>query len=148
VPQQRSDLGWNLGSDTVRFAEVPEMTAGILRFPGDRVASFASSFGATDRSTFEIIGTKGVLEMDPAYEMVEDLKAEITVDGKTVRKTYKMCDDVRVIEALLKSANSNRPVEIAATEIPRKPSIEREISKPPVARPPQPVNAAAPGASH
>ena len=79
-------FGWNIGSDNARFNEVPEMTSGILRFSGDRVASFTSSFGATDRSVFEVVGTKGVLKMDPAYEMVDDLKAEITVNGKTQSK--------------------------------------------------------------
>lgn len=54
-------FGWNLGSDTTRFNEVPEMKSGIMRFPGDRVASFTSSFGATDRSVFEVVGTKGVI---------------------------------------------------------------------------------------
>ena len=166
-------FGWNLGSDAARFSEVPEMTSGIMRFPGDRVATFTSSFGATDRSVFEVVGTKGVLKMDPAYEMVDNLKAEITVNGKVIRRTYKKRDqfapelvyfsdcilknkqpqpsgreglaDVRVIEALIKSATSSRPVEMSAADVPRRPSIEREISKPPVAKPPVLVNAAAPG---
>jgi predicted dehydrogenase len=169
-------FGWNIGSDATRFSEVPEMTSGIIRFPGDRVASFTSSFGATDRSVFEVVGTKGVLSMDPAYEMVDDLKAEITVSGKTIKKTYKKRDqfapelvyfsncilknkqpqpsgreglaDVRVIEALIKSATSNRPVEIPAADVPSRPSLEREISRAPVAKPPALVNAAAPGAGN
>jgi predicted dehydrogenase len=169
-------FGWNIGSDNARFSEVPEMTSGIMRFPGDRVASFTSSFGATDRSVFEVIGTKGVLKMDPAYEMVEDLKAGITINGKTIQKTYKKRDqfapelayfsgcilnnkqpqpsgreglaDVRVIEALIKSAKSNRPVEIPAVDVERRPSIDHEISKPHVDKAPALVNAAAPGADN
>lgn len=97
--------------------------------------------------------------MDPAYEMVEDLKAEITVNGKSAQKTYKKRDqfapelvyfsdcilknkepqpsgregsaDIRVIEALINSATSNRPVKIAPADVPLRPSIVREISKPP-----------------
>lgn len=49
-------------SNDKRFAEVPEMSSAVLRFPDDRFASFTCSFGATDRSTFEVIGTKGVLK--------------------------------------------------------------------------------------
>jgi glucose-fructose oxidoreductase len=167
-------FGWNIGSDAARFSEVSEMTSGILRFPGDRVASFTSSFGAADRSVFEVVGTKGVLKMDPAYEMADDLKTEITINGKTTQRTYKKRDqfapeliyfsdcilenkqpqpsgreglaDVRVIEALIKSVTSNRPVEIRAMDVPHRPSIEREISKPPVAKAPALVKAAAPGA--
>ncbi len=169
-------FGWNIGSDAARFNEVPEMTSGIMRFPGDRIASFTSSFGATDRSVFEVIGTKGVVKMDPAYEMVEDLKTEITVNDKTVKRTYKKRDqfspeliyfsdcilnnrepqpsgreglaDVRVIEALIKSATSNRPVEIPPADVRRRPSIQREISRPPLAKPPALVNAVAPGAGN
>jgi predicted dehydrogenase len=169
-------FGWNLGSDQARFSEVPEMTSGIIRFPGDRVASLTSSFGAADRSVFEIIGTKGVLKMDPAYEMVDGLKSEITVNGKTTRKTYKKRDqfapelvyfsdcilknkepqpsgreglaDVRIIEALLKSAASNRSVEIPVTDVQQRPSIDREISRPAVSKPPALVNAASPSAGN
>jgi predicted dehydrogenase len=140
------------------------------------MASFTSSFGAADRSVFEVVGTKGVVKMDPAYEMVGNLKAEITIEGKTIQKTYKKRDqfapelvyfsdcilknkqpqpsgreglaDVHVIEALIKSATSNRAVEIPAAEVERRPSIEREISRPPVDTAPVLVNAAAPGADN
>jgi len=54
--------------------------------------------------------------------------------------------DVRVIEALIKSATSDRPVEIPASEVPSRPSIRLEISKPPIAKPPALVHTSAPGA--
>src|SRR6202011_3361829 len=85
-------VAWNMSSNDKRFTEVPEMTSGLLRFPDDRVAYFTTSFGAADRSVFEVIGTKGVLKMDPAYEMVGDLKSEITIDGRTVKKAFKKRD--------------------------------------------------------
>ena len=65
-----------------------EMTTGVMKFRGDRIATFTSSFGATDRSVFEVIGTKGVVKMDPAYEMVEALETGITVGEKANKKTY------------------------------------------------------------
>jgi len=37
-------------SNDARFQEVPEMYAVIMRFPGDRLATFTSSFGAADRA--------------------------------------------------------------------------------------------------
>src|SRR5712672_4746071 len=75
-----------------RFSEVQEMSAAVMRFPGDRLASFTCSFGAADRSSYEVIGTKGVLRMDPAYEMVGDLKCELTIAGRMHKSTYKKRD--------------------------------------------------------
>jgi len=42
-----------------RFREVDEMSGALLRFPDGRLASFVCSFGATDVSSYEIIGRKG-----------------------------------------------------------------------------------------
>jgi predicted dehydrogenase len=75
-----------------RFREVQEMSAAVMRFPGDRLASFTCSVGAADRSSYEVIGTKGVLRMDPAYEMVGDLKCELAIEGRRHKSTYKKRD--------------------------------------------------------
>lgn len=167
-------FAWNMSTaNDKRFEEVPEMTSAMMKFPGNRVATFTSSFGATDRSVFEVIGTKGVLKMDPAYEMAQALKAEITVDGKTRRKSFSKRDqfapelvyfsncilndkepepsgaeglaDVRIIQAILRSAGSGRPVPTEPVKIERRPKPEQEISKEAVSAPPKMVKAAAPG---
>ena len=50
-------FAWNSTSaGDKRFTEVPEMTTAVMRFPNDRIASFTTSFGATDRSVYEVIG--------------------------------------------------------------------------------------------
>jgi glucose-fructose oxidoreductase len=167
-------FAWNLGRDGGRFKEVPEMTATVLKFPGDRVASFTCSFGATDRSAFEVIGTKGAVKMDPAYEMVETLKSEITINGRTTKQVFKKRDqfapelvyfsdcilknktpepsgreglaDVRVIQAMLESARTNRPARVGGMRMGRRPTMELEMTKAPISKPPQLVHAAAPGA--
>ena len=167
-------FGWNRSSSDKRFQEVPEMTTGMMKFPDNRIASFTCSFGAADRSVYEVVGTKGVLKMDPAYEMAEALKSEITVDGRVQKKTFPKSDqfapelvyfsdciinnkepepsgqeglaDVRVIRALLESAETNRPVSLTETKIARRPDSSQEISKKAVAQPPELVKAAAPGA--
>jgi glucose-fructose oxidoreductase len=154
-----------------RFKEIDEMSAALLRFPGARLASFACSFGAADRSTYEVIGTKGVVKMDPAYEMVGDLKCEITIEGRTQKATYKKRDqfgpelvyfskcilddmepepggkeglaDVRIIRALLESQQKDRPVRISPVAEVTHPTQEQEIHKPPVGKP-HLVKAAAP----
>jgi predicted dehydrogenase len=82
-------FSWNFSSPDKRFEEVPEMTCGLLKFPNDRVASFATVFGAADRPVFEVIGTKGVLTIDPAFEMAEDLKCEITIGGRNTKECLR-----------------------------------------------------------
>ena len=47
-------FAWNMSSSDRRFAEVPEMTSGLLKFPKDRAASFTTSFGAADRDNMEV----------------------------------------------------------------------------------------------
>src|SRR5271166_3387147 len=166
-------FAWNFGHDGNRFQEVPATTTGLLRFPDDRFASFTSSFGVADRSVFEVIGTKGVLKMDPAYEMAEALKSELVIGDRKSRKTFAKRDqfaaelvyfsdcilndkqpepsgrdglaDVRIIQALLRSAESNRPVRLNAPMIVRRPNMRQEIAMPALRRPPRLVNAQAPG---
>jgi glucose-fructose oxidoreductase len=120
------------------------------------------SFGITDRSTFDVVGTKGVVKMDPAYE-VETLKAEMTVGKMTTKRSFPKRDqfapellyfpdcilndrepepsgceglaDVRIIEAILQSAESNRPATVKQTDIPARPRMKPEIAKPAVSRP-------------
>ena len=156
-------FAYNATGKDERFSEVPEMTAAVLRFPGDCLATFECSFGAADRSSYEIIGTKGVLKMDPAYEMVEDLKSEITVEGRTRISTFKKRDqfgpelvyfsncilngehpepdgweglaDVRVITAILESARLGKPVALTPFEKHERPGIAQEIQRPPVEKP-------------
>src|SRR5262249_33982730 len=56
-----------------RFHEIEEMTSAILRFPDDRLASFTCSFGAASVSTYRVVGTKGTLCVNPAYEFAGEL---------------------------------------------------------------------------
>ena len=51
-----------------RFREVDEMTSAMLRFPGERLATFTCSFGAADVAAYQVVGTKGDVRVDPAYE--------------------------------------------------------------------------------
>jgi predicted dehydrogenase len=164
-------FAFTASSNDKRFAEVPEMSSALLRFPDDRLASFTCSFGAADRSTFEVVGTKGVLRMDPAYEMVGDLRSEITVGERTTKAKFSKRDqfgselvyfsdcvlndkepepggpeglaDVRVISALLESQGSGQPVKIAPVDVGKRPDLAQEIQKPPVEKTPL-VKAAAP----
>ena len=154
-----------------RFASVPEMNGALLRFPGDRLASFTCSFGAAENSKYEVIGTRGTLKMDPAYNMAGDLKCELRIEGKRQKTTYRKRDqfgpelsyfskcilenvnpepdglegmeDVRIINALMESAAKGKPVEIAPLEKKPRPTIDQEIYKP-ASPPPALMRAQAP----
>jgi hypothetical protein len=56
------------------------------------VSPLAQGLRTWDRSSYEMNATKGVLEMEPACEMVGDLKCEPTVDGKTQKSVCKKRD--------------------------------------------------------
>ena len=125
-----------------RFREVEEMASAVLRFPGDRLASFTCSFGAGDVSAYQVVGTKGDVRVDPAYAYKGELRTVITVDGRKRRRQYAKRDqfapeiahfsecirtgrdprpdgreglaDVRIIRALYRSAKTGRPVTVHA----------------------------------
>src|SRR5580698_247653 len=156
---------YNAAGKDRRFDGVAEMSSAVMRFPNDRLAVFTCSFGATDRDNYEVIGTKGVLKMDPGFAMSSDIKCEITVGDKTRKATYKRRDqfgpelvyfsdcilnnkqpepggvegltDVRIIAALQQSAANGRLISISATDehITKRPTLVQEIQKPAVQEP-------------
>jgi glucose-fructose oxidoreductase len=167
-------MAWNAKGDDERFEEVPASTAAVMRFPGERLASFICSFGAADRSAFEIVGSKGIVKLDPAYEMAGAIKAELVVGGRTSRRTFKKRDqfapeliyfsdcilknrepepggreglaDVRIIQAILQSADTNRPVAVKQTDIAARPNLGQEIARPALSKVPRLVKADPPAA--
>ena len=154
-----------------RFKGIDEMTSVAMRFPGERVASFVTSFGAADISSYQVIGTEGDLRVDPAYEFASELKHHLTIKGKAREKTFKKRDqfapelihfsdcvlsnkepepsgeeglaDVRVIQALYRSAEVGTPIRLGTFERDQRPSMEQEMEKPPV-KEPELVKAASP----
>ena len=167
-------MAWHAKGDDARFGEVPASTAAVLRFPDDRIASFICSFGAADRSAFEIVGSKGVVKLDPAYEMAGTLKAELTVGSRATKRTFKKRDqfapeliyfsdcilknrmpepsgreglaDVRIIQAILESADTNRTVAVKKTNIAARPNLGQEIARPALSKVPRLVKAEPPAA--
>lgn len=146
-----------------RFSEVDETTSAVLRFPNGRLATFNSSFGAADVSSYRIVGTEGDLRVDPAYEYVGKLTHYVTREGKMKKRVFSKRDqfaaellrfsqavqegrdpepggleglaDVRIIEALYRSAEEGRPIQIEPLPIRRRPEPEQEVYRPPVSEP-------------
>jgi predicted dehydrogenase len=54
-------------ADDPRFSEIDEAVAVTLRFPDNRLAQFYCSFGAAAIDTYRVVGTEGVLTMDPGF---------------------------------------------------------------------------------
>ena len=146
-----------------RFREVAEMASVLMRFPQERLASFTASFGAADHGSYDLVGTKGYLRVDPAYEYAGQLKRVLTVGETTRRRTFPKGDqfgpelvyfsecvltgrepepsgreglaDVRVIRAALRSAKTGRPVRLGNVPGLRRPDPDQQIRRTPVEKP-------------
>jgi predicted dehydrogenase len=70
-------------SSDARFSEIEESIGAVLKFPGERMASFICSFGAKDISRYEVVGTLGKVTLDPAYDYAGELQYEVTIGDKT-----------------------------------------------------------------
>lgn len=69
------------------FTEVEESMSAIMKFPQGRLASFSVSFGATENSYYELLGNKGKLRVEPAYDFEKDLKHYLTIGAQKGAKT-------------------------------------------------------------
>src|SRR5206468_1996423 len=82
-------------ADDPRFGRVEEQLAAVMRFPRERLATFTVAFGAAATAYYKIIGEKGVLTLDPAYEYQGALTQELVVgDGKPKRKKFRSRDQI------------------------------------------------------
>jgi glucose-fructose oxidoreductase len=154
--------------DDPRFAEVHEGISAVLKFPGDRLAVFNVSLGAAATSTYRVTGTKGDLCLDNAYEYVGERELTITLKDKSCRRTFPKTDqfateliafsdavlkdreieadgeeglrDVRIIDAILRSAREGRAIHLSWTPRRRRPEL-REGTRRPRVREPEMVHA-------
>jgi predicted dehydrogenase len=148
-----------------RFREVPETVHVLMKFPGNRVANFICSFGAADKSRYEVVGTKGSIVVEPAFDYTEALSYQLTLGEKTQRKKFAKSDqfapelihfakclranrkpepsgkegliDVAIIEAIHRSIQSGRWESVSVPVIKKhRPSLDQEIRRPAVPREP------------
>jgi predicted dehydrogenase len=76
-----------------RFKEVEEMVSVTMRFPEERLATFTCSFGADSEGFYEVVGTKGSICVEDAYEYAGPRKLYVMKDGKIKQtKSYKKVD--------------------------------------------------------
>ena len=151
-----------------RFKEIPEAVSATLRFSRDRLATFLCGFGESKVSEYRVIGTEGVLKMDPAFTWQGDIEQTISRKEKAKTKTFKHRDqiaaelvyfsdcilknkkpepsgregflDVRIIDALRTSYTEHRTVKIEPLPKKRRPRSSQSIKRKP-AKKPKPVKA-------
>ena len=164
-------VGLTANNGERRFAEVDEMTGVVMRFPHERLATFMCSFGSTDVSHYDLVGTKCRVRLENAYEYQGEIKCVTTIGEKQTEKTFKPGDqfapeliyfsdciihdrapepsgneglaDVRIINAIYESAEIGRAVRVEPVPKKRRPDETMQIKRPPVKKP-EAVGASAP----
>ena len=139
------------------IGDVEESIGALLRFPNERTATFVCSFGSADTSHYRVVGTKGDLVVEPAYEYAVPLRHRVTVDGETSERRFAKRDqfapellyfsdcvlqgrdpepsaeeglaDVRVIEALYRAAQTGKAVELAPFSRRERPTLEQPLAQ-------------------
>ncbi len=147
-----------------RFAEIPECVHAVMRFPHERVASFTCSFGAHDRARYEVVGTRGSVVVDPAFDYRMGLSYEVTIGEKSKTKRFAKRDqfapelvhfarsiragrkpepsgkegliDVKIIDAIHRSVESGEWEKVHAPRKQRRPTLAQEMHRPAVPREP------------
>jgi predicted dehydrogenase len=154
-PTEVSAVSINSGIATL--SEIDETTASTL-------ATFITSFNAADVGAYRVVGTKGALHANPAFEYAEGLALTLTVDGKSTKRKIGKRDqfapellyfsdcilkdrspapsgeeglqDVRVVQALYESSKRGRPVKIRPFTKHQRPTRHQRITRPGIRKPP------------
>lgn len=158
---------------TAQFRDnVDDTTTAVLQFPHHRVAQFTVGNSCAAVSSYRISGTEGNLRVEPAYDYAEGLEHHLTIDEKTSSKRFAKRDqfapqlvyfsrcvledrvpepsareainDLRVVEAVLESARSGKPVPLEPRPATPGPRPEQEAKKKPAIGKQQTVNAPSP----
>lgn len=161
---------WATGtrSKDPRFRKVDETVAATMRFKDERLATFTCSFGAADKSVYSITGTKGSVTLDPAYEYAVGLAYRMKIGERETKKKFGKSDqfapellyfsdcvlndrepepsgeeglaDVQIIEGMLQSIASGRPVRLEMRQRQHRPTLRQEIRSPAVPHEPKLVD--------
>lgn len=143
-----------------RFEEVEETFSATLRFPDERLATIVCSFGSSRSNHYRLVGTQGDLVLDPAYDYGRELRRTVTRGANVTVQSFPLRDqfaaeliyfsrcvqeghepepsgweglaDVRIIEALYRSARTSKPVSLAPFGTLRRPDERQEIHRPPL----------------
>lgn len=130
-----------------------DTTTALLHFPHGRIAQFTVSNSIAGVSSYRVVGTEGDLRVEPAYEYTDKIEHHLTIEGKITSTSFskrdqfapeleyfsrcilenrepepdaeEAIDDIRVIEAILKSAETAAPVALPPRQRIRRPTLEQ-----------------------
>lgn len=122
------------------LGDFDDTVAVTLRFPGNRLAQFTLSYYGNTLDTYAVVGTKGSVEMNPAYMYGKPLEQTVTVGENKSHESFKNTDhfggelayfsdcilnnkdpepdgeegfaDVRVLEGIVQALKSGGPVRL------------------------------------
>ncbi len=145
------------------FGDFDDTVSVVLRFPGERLAQFTISYYGNQVDTYTVVGTKGLLEVNPGYMYGKALEhfahfgkekkhesfkntdhfggemkyfSACVLDGKDPEPDgYEGLADLRVIEAIVKSLASGRFEKVEPMTIHRRISSDQEQTLRAVATP-------------
>lgn len=146
-----------------RFKKTDESISCILKFSEGRQAVFSVSFGTFESADFDLIGTKGRIRLERAYEYAKTMNLKIYEDKKVITKKYPRRDqfspellyfseclqkkktpgpsgeeglmDVKIIEALLLSIDLGSPITLDEINRRMRPTEQQKITRLPFQRP-------------
>lgn len=156
-------FAFDAASKDSRFKEIEESVSAILKYPQGRLAAFTCSFGASDVSSYEVVGTKGSLRADPAYEYAEGLEFSVKIGSRKREHAFAKSDqfgpelvyfsdcilknrepepsgregaiDVRIVRALYESLSNGKVVSLRIPEPRKRPDAEQQIQRSPIKKP-------------
>ncbi len=157
-PIEVTAIGANNGDP--RFSEVHEMVTAVLRFPAEKLAVLTCSFGAAPADAYQVVGTKGEMWLQPAFDYHTEPKMRLKIGEKEKETKFDTVDqfggeieyfsrcvledrepepsgqeglaDIRIVQALLQSARSAQPVKLGPFEKSVHPSEKQKMEKAPI----------------
>lgn len=154
-----------------RFKEVPEMISVMMSFPENRMANFVCSFGAAESSHYDLLGSKGRVVLNSAYDYAQEMELTTYINEKKKTIHYAKHDqfgaeisyfsdcilknripepsvkeglaDLLVIDAIEKSLDSGKPERVQGIQKTDRPSQRQRIIRPGI-KPPKTVHVTGP----
>jgi predicted dehydrogenase len=137
--------------------DVDESTVALIRFPEDRLAHFHTSFGEEPTAVLTVFGEEGYARLTGAYDASQSSALEIVRGGRREEHTFEATDaygneleyfagcivrdsapepsgveglqDVRIVEAIYRSARDGRPVTLPRLARVEAPPAEQDVRK-------------------
>jgi glucose-fructose oxidoreductase len=137
--------------------DVDESTVALIRFPEDRLAHFHSSFGEEPATVLTVFGEEGYARLTGAFDAARASTLEVVRGGRREAQSFEPVDayaqeleyfagcvagdtapepsgieglqDVRIVEAIYRSARDGRPVTLPRLARVEAPPAEQELRK-------------------